>query len=457
MKVEHGSSAGELQTREKIGYGAGDFAINVAYASMMLLITYFYTDIYQLDPVDLGFMFVAVRIVDALLTPIMGFLTDNWQTRWGRYRHYFVLLAIPFAISIVLTFTTPDLSYTGKLIWAYASYGFFSLMFTAITIPYISILGVMTADRNERLSASGFRLFLAKLAALIVVICVPIITTSSWMQGNLQSGYQWVMAFMACVAALCLCFCFATVKERISFANIQINLLQQFKLVVRNRLLMLLAMSCVVSTMGFMMRGAMAIYFAKYYLDLSSLGQSLFLVTNVSASILAMMASTWITKRYSKIKLFYKSQLLAGLVSLAMFVLVSPEWVWLAFVLFFILSFVVDLHAPVFWAAIADAVDYGEQVQGTRIVGASYCLISMSQKIAIGLSGALVGLGLGYFGYQSADVGLQPATTQGILILFAIVPAVFHIMVGMIMKRYRLLQRHESRLAKALVKKRLVV
>ncbi|KMT64276.1 sodium:galactoside symporter [Catenovulum maritimum] len=431
------SKHSELTRIEKIAYGAGDFSINIAYASMMLLITYFYTDIFGLDPIDLGLMFVIIRSIDAMLTPFMGRLTDIYTSQWGRYRHYFLFLSIPFGLSIVLTFTTPDLTYSSKLLYAYCSYGFFSLMFTAVTIPYISILSVMTDCRKARLSASGYRLFMAKIAAFSVVLLVPVITSIEYWHGDIKIGYQAIMACMAVIAVIGLLLCFSKVKERVHYPDNNLSLLQQIKIIVKNKLILLLSASCIISTMGFMIRGALAIYFAKYYLNLGSTGQSLFLATNVIASILAMIASTYITKRFSKIGLFYKSQLLAGVVSLLLFFVVTPDGIVLAFFMFFVLSFVVDLHAPVFWASIADAVDYGEATTGHRLTGFSYCLISMSQKIAIGLSGALVGWSLTAFGYDANNELKNPETAQGILVLFAVVPALFHICVGLIMKKYK--------------------
>ena len=68
----------------------------------------------------------------------------------------------------MLVFTTPELSESGKLIWAYATYILMMLVFTAVTIPYISLPGVLTADPQERLSANGYRLFFAKGAAMMV-------------------------------------------------------------------------------------------------------------------------------------------------------------------------------------------------------------------------------------------------------------------------------------------------
>ena len=97
----------KLSTIEKIGFGAGDMAVNISLMSISMLLTYFYTDIFGLDPVDMGLLFLAVRIFDAFVDPVMGWITDKVVTKYGRYRHWFGLGALPFGISIFLLFYTP--------------------------------------------------------------------------------------------------------------------------------------------------------------------------------------------------------------------------------------------------------------------------------------------------------------------------------------------------------------
>src|SRR5579862_3154874 len=164
----------KLTVLEKVGFGAGDMAVNVVISSMFLIITFFYTDVFGLKPMDMGIMFMVVRMIDAVADPLMGMFTDTVTTRWGRYRPYFLFLSIPFGVSVFLVFTTPHFDYAGKLLWAYATYILVMLAFTSVTIPYISLIGVLTNLPQERLSANGYRLFFAKIAAFMVTIIVPL-------------------------------------------------------------------------------------------------------------------------------------------------------------------------------------------------------------------------------------------------------------------------------------------
>ncbi|MEL7478508.1 MAG: MFS transporter, partial [Pseudomonadota bacterium] len=179
----------KLSVVEKVGFGAGDMAVNVMVAALFYFMSFFYTDIYGLDPVDMGVLFLVARFVDAFTDPLMGVITDKVKTRWGQFRHWFLFLSVPYGLSVVLLFTTPDFDYNMKLAWAYATYLFATLMFTGVAIPYISYIGVLTADPKERLSANGYRMFFAKIANVVIVFSVPLLA-SYWGGDSLSYGYK---------------------------------------------------------------------------------------------------------------------------------------------------------------------------------------------------------------------------------------------------------------------------
>ena len=429
-------STQKLSLLEKIGFGAGDMAVNVVISSMMLIITYFYTDVYGLKPSDLALMFLAVRGLDAIADPTMGMITDRFSTRWGRYRPYFLVFSVPFGLAVYLTFSTPDLAYNAKLVYAYATFGLVMLIFTAITIPYISIIGVLTDDPKERLSANGYRLFCAKVAAFMVTIIVPQLA-EYWSKSNIAKGYQSAMGLMGILATALFLFCFFNTTERIKHADDRRPIFGQMKLLFRNDQWVILAAVCLTGTIGYVIRGSVAAYYAKYYLHGSAMLLSLFLSTGVAAALLAMIASTWITKRYCKIKLFRQSQILVAILAVLLFFLVKQGDVARAFVLYFLLSFVVDLHAPVFWSAIPEAVDYGEVKLGQRVSGLAFGGISFFQKAGMGIAGAVVGTLLTYYKYVP-DQPQSAFTLTGIALMLSIIPGFFHLLMGLLMYRYRI-------------------
>lgn len=429
----------KLSVTEKVGFGAGDMAVNVMIAAMFYFMQYFYTDIFGLKPAHVGTLFLAARFIDAISDPIMGLITDKYKTRFGRFRPYFLYLAIPYGFSVFLLFTTPDFSYNAKLVWAYVTYLFATLMFTGVAIPYISYIGVLTSDPQERLSANGYRMFFAKIANVIIVASVPDLA-AYWGAGDSARGYQLAMGFMSLVGVGLLLFCFFTTKERVEYQVDKKPLKEQFSLLLKNDQWLLLCAVCVLGTLGYALRGSVAFYYTIYYLGGTESMAAKFTSAGIAASIFSMVVSTWVTKRYCKVQLFRWSQIAVGIISVVMFFAVDPGDMMLAFVLYIVLSFVVDLHAPIFWSAIAEAVDYGHVKNGKRVSGIAFGGISFCQKAGAGLAGFITGLLLTFFGYE-AGAEQSEFALLGIALMLTIIPGAFHALLGFVMFKYRITDR----------------
>lgn len=384
----------------------------------------------------MGILFLVARFVDAISDPLMGLITDRYKTRMGRFRPYFLYLSLPYGLSIILLFTTPDFSYNLKLLWAYSTYLLATLMFTSVTIPYISLIGVLTNDPKERLSANGYRMFFAKIANWAIVTYVPVMALI-FGGGNIEKGYQIAMGIVSTVGVLLFWFCFATTTERVEHVVEKQSLMAQLRNLLKNDQWLLLCAACVLGTIGYVIRGSVAFYYAIYFLGGDEILAGKFTGAGILASIASMVASTWITKKYCKVKLFRLSQVAVGLISLAMFFAVGPGDIVLAFVFYVLLSFVVDLHAPVFWSAIAEAVDYGHLKNGKRVSGMAFGGISFCQKTGAGIAGFIGGMLLTFIGYEPGVTQTAFAMT-GIALMLTIIPGVFHTLLGVVMYRYKI-------------------
>lgn len=432
-----------LRVLEKIGFGSGDAAVNVVWSAVTIILMYFYTDVYALNPAHIGWLMFLPRLIDAFSDVFMGMYTDSHIMRRGRYRPYFLIFAVPFGLAIMLMFTTPDFSYTGKLIYAYLTYILMILVFTAITIPYIALPGVLTPDPQERLSANGYRLFFAKVASLMVNIFVPIFAKYYAEQHGdteLAKGYQIAMAVMAVMATALFFFCYFTTTERVKHKNVHHPIGQQLGLLLRNSQWTILALVCVIGTMGYVLRGQIALYYAQYFLGGSAKMQAAFVTTGIIGNILAMVASTWITKRMCKIQLFRWSQLITFMLCVLMYLVVKPEDVTAAFVFYFLINFIVDLQGPVFWSLISESVDYGQVKSGERVCGLAFGGISWCQKMGMSLAGGMGGMLLVYFKYLQPVDGVAQVqsdfTVNGLSLMLTIIPGVFHLAMGLLMFKY---------------------
>jgi GPH family glycoside/pentoside/hexuronide:cation symporter len=159
----------KLSFKEKIGYGFGDAASSMFWKLFGMYIMFFYTDIFGIPAAVVGTMFLITRIGDAAFDPLVGILGDRTNTRWGKFRPYLLWMAIPFGIIGILTFTTPSLSMTGKIIYAYVTYSLMMIIYSMINVPYASLMGVMTDDSKERTTLATYRFIFAFSGSFLVL------------------------------------------------------------------------------------------------------------------------------------------------------------------------------------------------------------------------------------------------------------------------------------------------
>ena len=158
----------KLTIREKIGYALGDGAANIAWRGVATFLFLFYTDVYGIDPITVGLLFLVARSSDGFADILMGILGDRTNTKHGKFRPWILWTALPLGIILSLLFTVPNLSTSGKIIYAFTTYILFMLIYTANNIPYGALMAVMTGDNKERTTIGSYRMVGAFAGGMLV-------------------------------------------------------------------------------------------------------------------------------------------------------------------------------------------------------------------------------------------------------------------------------------------------
>jgi glycoside/pentoside/hexuronide:cation symporter, GPH family len=201
---------------EKAGYSAADAAANFVFMTMILFQTNFYTDVFGLTASAAAAILLWPRLWDAAFDPIMGILADRTDTRWGRFRPWILWTAVPWAVVMVLAYTTPKGWSMGALI-AYAAITNTMLMtlYSMNNMPYSALGGVMTGDLNERARLNSYR-FIAVNAAQFIVGGFTLPLVAKFAVGHdKQHGWQMTMAVWAVLCLILFLITFTTTRERI--------------------------------------------------------------------------------------------------------------------------------------------------------------------------------------------------------------------------------------------------
>lgn len=341
----------KLSLKEKIGYSLGDTASNLFFQTFVLFLPIFYTDVFGLPVAAMGTMFLFTRIFDAVNDPIMGTIADRTRTRWGKFRPYILFFALPFAIMGIITFTTPDLSPSGKLIYAYVTYTLLMVLYTAVNVPYAALMGVITSNSMERTELSSFR-FVAAFIGSFIVQASTISLVEFFGKGNDAVGWQWAMASLAALAAVLFIITFLTTKERVHPpVDQKSNFKQDLKDLFANKPWLFIAGATVFQLTYIVMRSSSIAYYFRYYvgeqqlnifgtsIDLSfAIFTSSFMMAGTVATIIGSVLTKWFANKLDK-KNTYSWFLIISSILCALFYFLKPEDVILLYFLNILVSF----------------------------------------------------------------------------------------------------------------------
>jgi GPH family glycoside/pentoside/hexuronide:cation symporter len=157
-----------LSIKEKIGYALGDGAANIAWRGVATFLFIFYTDVFGLNPAVVGILFLIARFGDGIIDILMGIVCDRTNSKYGKFRPWILWTAVPLGITLSLLFTTPNVGYSGKVVYAYATYLLFFIIYTANNIPYGALMAVMTPDDKERTGLGSYRMVGAFTGGMVV-------------------------------------------------------------------------------------------------------------------------------------------------------------------------------------------------------------------------------------------------------------------------------------------------
>lgn len=438
----------KVKIGEKIGYALGDTAANIAWRTLTTFLLVFYTDVFGISAAAAGVLLLVTRITDGFTDVIMGMIADRTNSAKGKFRPWILWTAIPFGVILALTFTTPDLGPTGKLIYAYVTYIALTLVYTASNVPYSALMGVMTPDIKERTSLSSFRFAGAYLGGILTQgLLIHLVLFLG--NGDENKGYQYSIYLLSAVLTVFLLITYATTKERVKPAKSEkTNIWQDLSDLFKNKpWLILLVVGFLFVTYNSIKQGITVIYF-KRYLDRETLAASYMIVLLV-VSMIAALVTTPLANYFGKKNLFIYVMLFSGVTNALLYV-ASPEDFTLIFVLGTLSEFGAGIMPVLFFSMLGDSADHSELKNGRRATGLVFSAGTFAMKFGGGVAGGIIGFVLSAFGYDGLNDASIPAAMPGIKMLMSWIPALFTIPVVIFLLWYPLSSVKLEHMAKAL-------
>ncbi len=412
-----------LTAVDKIGYGFGDLASNLFWQMFSIFIAQFYTDVFLLSAATMGTMMIVSRIGDAIIDPMIGTISDRTNTRWGHYRPYLLWMALPMAVTAVLTFTTPHFGPSGKVIYAYLTLMLMMLAYSAINIPYSALLGVLTPNSTDRTSASSYRFVMAFLPVFIIISATKPLARYFGGSDTSPHGWQMTMVVYAGVAVLLFLATFLMTRERVQPSPKQeTSLSADVRDLFHNRPWVVLCIVGIAALAYANIRSTVMVYYFDYVVPNGRHYFGYVMNTGAAAFIGGVRLTAPLAKLVGKRNFYMASMFLAALLTAA-FYFVPPSNIAMGWTAHALISLFAAPTAPLVWAMYADTADYSEWKRGRRATGLVFSAASFAQKFGLALAGGGVGYLLSYFGY-TPNVAQSARTINGILLMTSFIPAV---------------------------------
>ncbi len=445
MKQQSYNPQQKLSFFEKAAYSGGDAAANFVFMTMILFQLNFYTDVFGLSATAAAAILLGPRLWDVFFDPIMGILADRTRTRWGRFRPWVLWTSVPWAVVMILAYTTPHgLSVSAMVAYAAVTNALLMTLYSMNNMPYSALGGVMTGDLDERTKLNSYRFVAVNIAQFVVGgFTLPLVAKFAAGHDR-QYGWRMTMTLWAGLCLVLFLITFLATRERVQpVKEEQSSPKQDFLDLLKNSPWRVMFVMTLIHFAILSFRGGALYNYYHHYADkaamydfvaklgltasagasgglLETLGylvhgdssnlagsnvadvfNSIINMVGTATTIIVIILSPPLSRRYGKKAIAVVGFALASLGTLA-FYLLSPTNVVGMLVLTILIAICYAPTIPLVWAIFADVADYSEWTIGRRFTGMVFATIGFALKsgLALGSASFLWIMG-GFFNYDT--------------------------------------------------------
>jgi Na+/melibiose symporter-like transporter len=425
----------ELSRPTKLAYGVGATAVGIKNTVFHIFVFFYFSQVLGLAASLAGAASLVALVVDAVTDPMVGDLSDRWQSPRGR-RHPFILgSALPFAIGLAALLNPPgDLDQTGLFLWMVAGSVAVRIVLTFFFVPHLSLGAELSTDYQVRTQIVSYRVFFmygGGMLTSVVGLNLFFPASEAYPNGMLNPDaygmFGVCMGLLACFVILVSYFGtrklipnLPRARENDTHSHLLSGLLEligtlrlrSFRVIFGGSLITMIA-SGVTQTLTF--------YVGTYFFELTPGQISILALAMVTALVPASFVAPWLSRVFDK-----KPSLLGAILLLATFEMAplalrllgffpengSPFLVPALFTLLVISNCGLIVYTIIIDSMLADIVDEHELETGRRQEGVFFSARSFASKATFGVGSFAAGLGLDAIAFprQASVEALTPAS-----------------------------------------------
>lgn len=387
---------------------------------LLMQVTFYATEVVGLSPALVGAILMGTKFFDDATDLVAGYFVDRTNTRWGRGRplHLFV---VPFWLSIILFYSTPNFSVLGKAVWVAVMYSI------AMSICYTVLMASGGVYLKRSLSGSERQgKVLAGTGVVIMfmsAVCSVLLPQLMKRWGNLPGGWTRIVLVYGVPMLIIGTIRFFLIKENVDTIEEdkqnKIGLIEGLKLVCSNKYVMIMAIAAVIDNIAKNISAIAAAYYFTYVIgDLGamSLVSAFGIVAPLTLLLFPLAQQTIGGMNFVRINVFvaivsYTALFFAG--SNLPAVIASAV----------VGGIGINCLAMIGAVFTIQATDYGEWKFGKRVEGTAFAFNSFASKLGNGLVSLIAGGVMMFGGYVAQAETQTPRALMSIRLTYALIPA----------------------------------
>ena len=369
---------------------------------------------------------VLASIWDAINDPIMGVIADKTKTRFGKYRPYFLWVPLALTVVVVLLFSSPNLSDTGKIIWTAVFYIGYGMLRTAIEIPCNALINAVTNKESERSKLiSAYTFTMGVFTTITTSFALALV--SLFGGGNTAKGYMIVVGIAGILMTISCWFCFAFTRERYVADKDPEPIGKQLKMLLKVNGILPALIIWLAGYIGYQVMMSSSVYYVMYCLARPDLITGYMMTVSVCGLVGIMVMIPLFMRWFKSVKKgFIISQALVFLCSAISFIASQN----IATV--FIFSGLGSMFATMFMVygsmVMTEVSDMAYYQSNTIMNGTIAAIKGFTNKCGIAAANGIISGVLATTGYIANAIGQEPeATVRGITAVRFACPAVLAI------------------------------
>ncbi len=468
MSGSTSTSVKKVPMGQKIAFGLGMLANQMFPAALGIFMVVLVQDL-GFPAWMWGILFFLPRVFDAFTDPIMGYISDNTRSKWGRRRHYVFLGAILMGISFVVMWQLyrengVTFNFLFFLLWSFIFY----LGLTLFSVPYVAMGYEMSDDFHERTDIMAIAQWIGQWAWVIAPWFWVVMYDPKWFpNADTATRTLAVWVGVSCMILAMIPALFITSKSTVNDTTLKplniktiggslVDILVSFKEALVIKPFKKLCIATFLIFNAFNTVAGFTFFIVVYYLfngDAAAAGvwPTLFGCCGALATtFIVIPIVAWISKKMEKKKAFLICQGISifGYILLWFLFVPGKPYMFLFALPFF--SFGIGSLFTLMMSMTADVCDMDELTSGKRREGIFGAIYWWMVKFGFAIAGLLTGVIMSLVGFSAGAETQAEGAVTGLRIFFSGIPIAGTLTAMWVMKNYDLTEAKANEIKKAL-------